>query len=336
MTRSNEDICLICQSDPATKKNSHWVPATIIDPCVGKRNYEESFNIDFTNGGIETFFGRSNTKNNEHGLQLEKKKHHYMHDFIFCPTCESKLGDLEGKVSPHLMNEFRNNTASYNSKKSKYGIDFRELKGLRDDEFMVFVASIIFRYDISFRISHQTKLLPDEEVEMLRSILHEFIYENKLKSSKKASKHFYFNLITKDHFKEKDPTFILTSNTWDYPNIIYMCQYIILWFSEDDADKTKPSPFQNIVNRIGDTPNCIIINDQIWAWMISQVEIFKDDFLVKVGENITKLNGKSIEENIAEFQELVSKLTNEDKEKLDLNYSRKAIVKLIEKYGKEQ
>lgn len=331
MIRSPEDICLICEMQYSTKKGSHWVPASIIAPCVGNRNYEESFDLNFNLGDIDTYFGQSNIKNNTHGLQFEKKLNHYVHDYIFCPDCESLLGDLEGSVAPFLMTEIRNNTASYNEKTNPFGIKFREPKKVGIDRFLAFFCSVVLRYDISFRISHGKSIVPEHEAELMRQVVEELIYTDEISASREASKEFRFQVITKAEFKDDDPTFILTSNVWDCPNILYMCQFIILWFSTDDKGKVKASPFADIVNMVPYDPNIIIIEDAIWDMMIDNIKMFKDDFLLKIGERLTKEIGGEVVDNIKLFQKEVAKIEKEDVDKVDLNYTKRAIDLIITK-----
>jgi hypothetical protein len=107
MTKAMPD-CFIC-GKTANATGSHLAPAWLIAPCIGERNFEELFQIEVGTGKVETYFGRSNEKNNEHALTTEKKQHLYTLDHIFCSTCEHKLGQLEDELKKHLSCTFEEN-----------------------------------------------------------------------------------------------------------------------------------------------------------------------------------------------------------------------------------
>ncbi|MBK9722857.1 MAG: hypothetical protein IPO78_14765 [Saprospiraceae bacterium] len=333
MNRSETDLCLICLTNKATQKGSHFVPASIIDPCIGERDYEESFQIDIANGDIDTYFGRSNVKNNQHGIIKSKKQNHYTYDFIFCPTCENKLGELEGLISPILMDKLRNNPASYVLKSGRHDIKFKELLNIDKVAFLVFFYSIAFRFDISFRIDFQKDLLSKDESEKLRAIIQEYLYKGKIEDTELQANFFHFIVVTKNEFSKLDPTLITTSNNWDYPNIFYICQFIVFWFSADDVDKVIANPFSDYKNSMENSPTIIIASEELWTFMISKIKMFVSDFLHNVGENLSHLNNKSIEENVQEFQSVVARLKELDTSKLDLNYTHRAIDMLKQKYS---
>ena len=338
MIRSPEDNCLICIENEATKTGSHFIPANMIAPCVNKRNEEESFDIDIANGGIDTFFGRGNKKNNEHGLITEKKQNHYMYDYIFCPTCEIELGVLEGKLADDLMVNLRdvNKKDRYWHGQNELGIHLKKFLKVDKIDFLVLFYSIVFRFDISFQIKHDVRLLPGEESEKLRKVINEYLSTGTVVENLEIMKQFHFHLLTKYEFKEDDPTFILSSNTWDEPNIFYLCQFILMWYSETDTPSKKQNPFHNILNNLEEDQNVAFVPEKVWEMMINSVKQFKDNFLVEVGESFSKLNGKSIEENILEFQTLVGELSENDEEKIDLNYSEQAKEQMLKKHILEE
>lgn len=337
MIRSAENQCLICLENKATKTGSHFIPANMIAPCVNKRNEEESFDIDIANGGIDTFFGRANKKNNEHGLITEKKQNHYMYDYIFCPTCENDLGVLEGKLADDLMVNLRNPDQKQRFWHGHNELGIHLMKFLKADkiDFLVLFFSIVFRFDISFQIKHKVRLLPAEESEKLRKIINEYLKSGTVVENLELLKDFHFHLLTKFKFNEDDPTFILTSNSWDEPNVFFLCQFILMWYSKSDTPSSKPNPFHNILNNLEEDPNVVLVPDEVWAMMVNGIKQFKDDFLLKIGETISKINGKSVEENILEFQNLVGNLLENDEEKIDLNYSEQAKQLMLKKYERE-
>jgi len=338
MTRKPEDDCLICITNKATKTGSHFVPANMIAPCVNKRTEEESFDIDIANGGIDTFFGRANKKNNEHGLITDKKKNHYMYDYIFCPTCEKQLGVLEGKLSDDLMVYLRD--PKYKNRywhgENEMGQHAKKFLKVSNIDFLVLFFSIVLRYDIVFQIKHETKLLPDDKFEKTRKVVDEYLKIGDIIDTIDEASFFHFHLLTKYNFVKVDPTFILTSNNWDEPNIFFLCQFILIWHSATDKKIDKPNPFHNIVNSItSDEPIIAIVHDKVWDMMIGKIVQFKDEFMLRIGEEFCKINERSLDENIIEFQTLIKDMREKDTEKVDLNYTEQAKATMLKKYGRE-
>jgi len=84
--------------------NSHIIPAGLLKRSIGKRNKEEAYKIEGSTAKVESYFGRENLKNTSE----EIKQDLHARNYYFCPICETKLGELEGKLNP-LFSEKSNN-----------------------------------------------------------------------------------------------------------------------------------------------------------------------------------------------------------------------------------
>lgn len=333
MKRSPDDYCLICQASKATKKGSHLFPAPLLAQCVGERDKEESYNIDFTAGDIDTFFGRSNSKNNEFGIILDKKQHHYAYDYLFCPSCESNLGKLESEILPILMHNLRHKPNSYDTISWGNGVEIRVLKDVDPNAFLTFCYSLIFRFNILFKLTNNLNVIKGDEYEKLRLIIHEFIYTGKIDQSTKEAKYFYFNIITKEHFQESDPAHVFSAEKQDNPNIFYICQFVVFWYSMDDVERAK-NPFDSAYNKYAERPKIVVLPNNAWDSMQKKVLSTLDEYILKIGERFSEINRKPVQENAYEFKKLVATLQLDPKEEITTTHIQKALKIMSEKYKK--
>ncbi|MCB0705665.1 MAG: hypothetical protein KDC34_10165 [Saprospiraceae bacterium] len=328
--RSINDKCLICLSDNSTETGSHIVPASLIQPCVGKHYSEHSFKIEYEKGEIDEFYGRDNLRN----TSTEIKENHYKRDYIFCPTCEKKLGHLESKLAPELVQKFREGKFNSNYKEltNELGIKYKEFNRVNDNDFLIYFYSIVYRLSFDFEHDKNSILLSSDQLERLRKTIHEYLYESKIDKTIEQASSFAFNVFTKEEFNETDGTFVLTSDEWKKPNIFFLCEFIVFFYSIEEIHSAKKNPFGSLVNTYGEKSNVIILEDTVWDSITFQIKQIADDFKKIVGENLTKVNGKTIEENIGEYTSLVSLLMQQDIGKRNVNYTGQAISILNRKY----
>lgn len=112
--------CLICQDQPATKKNSHLIPSFLIAPIFNydgstKRGkevmvtmtpFEEKVYIgELPDTKIESLFDQNNLT--EERIDSELRINTAARDFIFCPKCEN---DLSIYLETPYSSEFRGDT----------------------------------------------------------------------------------------------------------------------------------------------------------------------------------------------------------------------------------
>ena len=98
-SRTPDDICLLCKSNKADKKGSHFTPIGILKKVVGKRGYEHEVTIDPFKGQITEFFGRGSLKNTDPTIRQSDN----VADYIFCTDCENQLSIIESECIDRLQ-----------------------------------------------------------------------------------------------------------------------------------------------------------------------------------------------------------------------------------------
>ncbi|MFD0964229.1 hypothetical protein [Pseudofulvibacter geojedonensis] len=264
MTRKETDTCLLCKSRESTKTNSHWIPASMLKSMVGKRNYEESYNItNAPSERIEAYYGRSNLKNTD----PELKEHHYALDYIFCPICEDNLGKIEGNVVPIIQNEIRltNKAANYSEKVSLLKIPYKECDRLSNARFKILIYSLIWRISIIYKLQYGQEIISEDILEELREILHEFLplELTEIDRRNEEIKNFDFQVITADYFVNSSRNLVYTEKIYSNPSLFYFSEFIVLFYSEGysiDPNNQYHLPiksiieFPEILNESGNSP----------------------------------------------------------------------------------
>lgn len=229
-------ICLLCQQNEATKKNSHLMPHFLIKTAINKegskeRDSELTFGLsarDF----VDTYFGRSITvdtikqyKGRELTEEEMKDENPFSKDYIFCPICEANIGRLEEYYSENIYQKL---------KKRNYGTAQTDKKGniialypkAKVEVLLLFVYSIFFRCSIGRY--HGFRLNKDLE-EKLRVILLYYLTENIQdvidKIDKDSSEFKYYAVINtfSETDKNEDPTTnFVTIHHAQIPYFIYL------------------------------------------------------------------------------------------------------------------
>lgn len=110
------DICKLCSSAIANKKNSHVIPHFLIQSMVnvdGIKDRDRELSIAVGKESITEYFGSavSPEKIEQYkGCELsdeeiEKQKHHFTVDYFFCSKCETRLATIESYYSIIKSNE---------------------------------------------------------------------------------------------------------------------------------------------------------------------------------------------------------------------------------------
>ncbi|WP_156825649.1 hypothetical protein [Lewinella cohaerens] len=84
MSRNQEDLCLLCKANKATKTNSHIIPKFMSSSFLGGKSNKKGFII-------------SSTKEGKITIQDSPKE-----DYILCPECEEYFSVLEGLVADSI------------------------------------------------------------------------------------------------------------------------------------------------------------------------------------------------------------------------------------------
>lgn len=294
MNRKSTDDCLLCLTEKSTKKNSHIIPAGMIKNSIGKRDYEQSYFIDAEEAEIDEYYGRSNLNN----PSTEIKENHHAKDFIFCPECEKKLGELESKVLPFLMDKMRDkaNVTDFESKTSRLGLPYREIKNLDGTDFQVLILSIIWRLAFVYREEKGITVFKDYEYGYLRELIYYHLYGTEEQKVEEILDFFAFNIMTIDEFDNATKNYALTGDFWDNPNVFFLFEYVVLVYTSEDAVASNPNPLLDLLNYFGEPPKVMFLTQEIWDDMLKGIVQFTaKEFLNTLGKKLSLLNGQSID-----------------------------------------
>ena len=242
--RTSNDICLLCQKNPADQKNSHIIPK-------------------FFNKGL--FDG---SKHPHAYLIKEKYKRKVQdtikEDHLFCSECEDKFNTLETYISLRLRKVGDN----------RYLNDFRILKienfkyyeslTIRSEIFQLFWYSVVWRGSISNSLS-SFKLDVDDENE-LRKILIQNIqikqsdFIDHLDSSTLHLK-YPFVLIRPQKFLRPPQSLMAASNVSNCEYWVNLVDYLLIFYkSTASVDKFRAK----IVNVNVESPKIGIFPKRDW------------------------------------------------------------------------
>jgi len=174
-TRNPTDLCLLCKTQPATKKGSHYTPANIIKKVIGDRDYEELYSISSFEHKVDQFMGRSNLKNTDPAV----KKGDHVDDYIFCPECEKRLGIIEG-LCGNKLNLLIENLAKGQLKilKTKHFNKYAPLSQINRNIIQLYFYSIVWRQCLQQEINSGTIIISEAFQESLRALIHQEIYKD--------------------------------------------------------------------------------------------------------------------------------------------------------------
>ena len=271
--RTKEDLCLLCLNQKATKTNSHIISAGILKGMIGKRDYEESYQLDTASKSkVDNFYGRSNLENEE----KEKKENHHTLNYIFCPKCENRLGIVESEVIPfineHTCN-FKSNKKSV-SLTTNSNIDYKEFPSLSAGIFQLFIYSLIWRLGLHNKLVSKIQLLNSKLSEKLRGILDLNLPEAKKKRySLKNIGEIPFLLLAPKELDDRSRGFVFGDEKSNQPKIIFITDLIILLFENEvelNYNKNEYLKFSKEINSIelynkdNLTPKLAYITEEHW------------------------------------------------------------------------
>jgi len=239
MHRQATDPCFICLK-PADKKNSHLIPAALLNLSLGKRNYESSFEIDTKKKSIDEYYGRNNLKNHK----TEIKQHHWARDHYFCRECESLLGVLEGDILPHITVKLRNPKFRQNYIKNepdiKGGLPVLIPQRIDSMDYNTLILSIIFRVSILYTFEKGIKSLGLSDFEIMRLLLHARLYKDNSEYDAFCDQ-FAFILITPEKFLHPTRNLGFTTDFTSRPFIFYLFEFLVLLYPAYDFEKARLS-----------------------------------------------------------------------------------------------
>lgn len=233
ITRSPEDLCLICGKETDAKAdatNSHFTPMGIIKSNTGKRDYEETHSIH-PNNKIETYWGSSNLKNTDPIQRPDPHKIHY----IFCNTCENLLSTvLESLVIDLLDRGLRNSDKAQNFPETKISdnIWYKECVRAESLRIKLFFYSIVWRQSLQQNLSGvASEILSPEQMEYLRSVIYSGLYEG-IENNEKIANCYPITIVTANGFKDSTLHLISPHFNKNHPEVFCANDYLIFLYTE--------------------------------------------------------------------------------------------------------
>ena len=168
ISRSPDDICLLCRNNKADKKGSHYTPAGLIKREIGKRDYEEIYSINSFRASASVFRGRSNLSNTDTTI----RQGDHVDDYIFCSVCEKQLAIIENECNERLV-QLTDDLIKGNLPicKTKTGHKYIALKKPRKNIVSLFFYSIIWRQCIQQKLDFHSIFTTENFQENLRDII---------------------------------------------------------------------------------------------------------------------------------------------------------------------
>ncbi|CAN5326410.1 hypothetical protein BH11BAC5_BH11BAC5_12480 [soil metagenome] len=222
--RTAKDICLLCQLNPADKTGSHFTPAGIIKRVIGERDYEEIYTISAHSATTSTYFGRSNLLNTDPDI----KKPEHTADYVFCSSCEKKLGAIESECNHTLIVlTDKLSAGSLNIERTSKGNKFFKFNNPGKKTLALFFYSIIWRQCLLHSLESGNNIISAPFEDELRQL----IFNNINKSKKDIEESYEFEnypkliLLTTYHKGDNTNNFINPNTSASNPELFFIGPY---------------------------------------------------------------------------------------------------------------
>jgi hypothetical protein len=337
LSRTPEDICLICKTNKADKEGSHFTPIGMIKKVVGNRDYEHEVTISPGEGKIDQFYGRSNLNNSD----TEIRQSDNVADFIFCTDCEANLGKIESECINRLHDFSKKiEEEKLQIKVTKAGNNYFDFAKPNKNTVTLFFYTIIWRQILLDSLLHKVQF-PESFIETLRNIIDNEIKKSIAEIEKSEDYKTYPKLIIYTSYHKESDTTGYTYNPNPYPSnpeLFTIGTYETLIFKSD-----KLSPHFNLETRL---PNSIldseiVINDsaigvisiidfKIWDskqkfFYAKFANDFINHFVIQI-TNATKLDFEAARQLLMAETHLIAKTTRANNYGDFLNEASKNVI----------
>ncbi len=257
--------CLLCGVRPADKKGSHIIPAFIISSALSykgarERDKELMFMLR-KNGFGESYIGRKvlpgaieEVKGRElTDEEIEKNDNPNVKDFIFCSSCEKKLGAIESYFAAEVHDKIIEDVFPLEESKKSYSlikINYPQAPISR-----LFFLSIVWRVSIS---KTSALRLSDEAEKKLKTVVYDCLDEDINEVLEKCKIHFdrlfKFPLIVLFAKREEDSTKgIVYADTHRLPHFLIVNQFTLFYYEKERQLKSPPNSFFGLTDLIDKT-----------------------------------------------------------------------------------
>lgn len=158
--RTQQDNCLLCLQNKATKTKSHIIMKSFANSFLTSKERK----ILVNKGHMITKTGII-----KNPIQDSPKE-----NYIFCPGCEAFLGFIESAITPYLNNYHEEEISDAEIKDALNKLVAKQSEEINNNLFHLFFYSLIFRASISSHKVFQMFELPDEIIENIRTSIMDF------------------------------------------------------------------------------------------------------------------------------------------------------------------
>ena len=219
--RKPTDICLLCDTNQATKENSHIIPKFIGKSIFGSRGIKRAYLVDTNKGHEPADFTQGTIKES----------------YLFCPNCESYLSNIETYIAERFHKRLRTAklTDQFPLYENKGGVTWKICLQVNPIIFRLFIYSIVWRCSISESSIHQKFKLSSEEDTLLKSDLKKYItstykeFIEKIETRSENIMIFPFVIYTSQSFHDNAMNTIFTSSYNKNPYVLHLNEYIVLF-----------------------------------------------------------------------------------------------------------
>ncbi len=269
MSRTQNEPCLLCQNENATKTNSHIVSKFMSKGILGNDSARQGFTISTNKPDKKPYKGQDTAKES----------------YILCPTCEEYLQVLETYVAEHLHKRVLNPKykADFSYNVNPGNVQYAVCSSLNLLITRLFFISIYWRCSIT-SVSPFAEF-EIKEAEYLRGLLVNHRHQN-LQDLLNAPEDQDLNnipLVVLRSMKGEDQTsnFLYATKSNDGTYVLTLNEYITFLTPEET---TATKRFDFLTNR-GNNPFLIVAaQDQLWATFKQMIIDLWRDLTIKTAK----------------------------------------------------
>lgn len=251
--RTSNDICLLCDTNNATKENSHIIPKFIGKSILSESTIKRAYIVDTNRGHLPADFTQDTVKEN----------------YLFCPTCELYFSHLETYIAKRLHKRLW--TERYAEQFPRFenqgGITWKVCSEVDKTIFRLFVYSIILRCSLSSNKLHAGFNLDSAEEIILKTDLRLYLSNTykelmgKMRATDNEISILPFVIYTSHSFQNGTKNNIYTSSHNKNPYVLHLNDYVILF---SFTSSTMLDRFDFLVNSDNSAIKIGFFNEQFW------------------------------------------------------------------------
>ena len=242
--RMPQDLCLLCHTRYAAKKNSHIFPKFWVKGILGSDNQREGYNVSSAAGKL--------------GQKIQDSP---KEDYILCTECEELFSVAERYVANSFYNLYKNPAALADFTIIENKVD--ELDNMLAAKvhpilFKLFIYSLVWRASISNHAIFSNFKLKAQDEENLRQVLNDYLHATEKATvdywaeNENAFKALPFNIVTTLDSSDATSNMIAPFDAEDGRILLFANEFIIIVY----LDWSAPNHGSLIFN-LGKQQRCV-------------------------------------------------------------------------------